>query len=228
MLLKSHSNAFSLVERGKRNLRRRGIDSALECFRSAVDACPVKDRSCLGNALYWLGVALLRVSKRDIAARSFASAQKLLRRGYARKTYIRLTNDYGMPRQRKAEDDDRIAFYSIQIALYLKRRSQTGFMGRIERDLVLSTLACSWKGLSGCPGYRYASSSQKLTSFKAMKISYPVALPQPGIFNDCLTVDFRKKRKILPSDYCPCGSGLRFGRCCGRTVGITEASNGYF
>jgi tetratricopeptide (TPR) repeat protein len=228
MLSKSSHSAFSLVERGKRYLKRRGLDSALECFRSAVDACPVKDRQCLGNALYWLGLALLRVSKRDIAARSFASAQKLLRRGYARKTYLRLTNEYGMPRQKKAEDDDRIAFYSIQIALYLKRRSQTGFTGRIERDLVLSTLADAWKGLSGCPGYRFASGSQKLTSFKAIRISYPVALPQPGIFAESISVDFRKKRKILPSDYCPCGSGISYGRCCGRIVGIAEASNGYF
>jgi hypothetical protein len=228
MLSKSSLSAISLVERGKRNLKRRGLDSALECFRSAVDACPIEDRRCLGNALYWLGIALLRVSKRDIAARSFASAQKLLRRGHARKTYLRLTNDYGMPRQKKSEDDDRIAFYSIQIALYLKRRSQTGFTGRIERDLVLSTLADSWKGLSGCPGYRFASCSQKLTSFKTIRISYPVALPQPGVFAENITVDFRKKRKILPSDYCPCGSGLSYGRCCGRIVGIAEASNGYF
>jgi hypothetical protein len=228
MLPKSPTLALPSIERGKRNLRRGRIDAALECFRFAVDTCPVKNRACLSDALYWLGLALLRSSKRDIAARSFASAQKLIRRGHARKTYTRLINEYGMPRQRKAEDDDRIAFYSIQISRYLKQHSQTGFTGRIERDLVLSTLASSWKGMSGCPGYRSATCAQKLSSFTAMKICYPLALPQATIFAEVVTVDFRKKRKILPSDFCPCGSGLSYAKCCGRTVGIAEASNGYF
>lgn len=228
MLPKSPTLALPAIERGKQNLRRGRIEAALECFRAAVDTCPVKDRACLSDALYWLGLALLRSSKRDIAARSFASAQKLIRHGHARTLYLRLTNEYGMPRQRKAEDDDRIAFYSIQISRYLKQRSRTSFTGRIERDLVLSTLANSWRGMSGCPGYRKASCALKLTSFTAMRISYPMALPQATPFNEGISVDFRRKRKIMPSDLCPCGSGLTYARCCGRTVGIAEASNGYF
>ena len=228
MLPKSRALALPSIERGKRNLRRGRLDAALECFRSAVDTCPVKYRACLSDALYWLGLALQRKAKRDIAARSFASAQKLVRRGYAKKAFARLKNDYGMPRQKKSVDDDRIAFYSIQISRYLKQRSLTDFTGRIERDLVLSTLASAWMGMSGCPGFKSANCAQKLSSFKAMRISYPVAFPQGNVFAEVVNVDFRNKRKILPSDFCPCGSGLTYGRCCGRTVDIAKASNGYF
>lgn len=220
--------AAGLLCKGKRELKRGRTNAARQAFRSAVDACPVSDRFVLGEALYWLGLCLLRSSKRDIAARSFASAQKMLRRGHARKTYLRLVNDYGMPRQKKAEDDDRLAFYSHQIALYLKRRSQRAFSSRMERDCVLSSLSATWTRIVSAPNWADTSASEKLRIFKTVAVSYPLAMPSLAVTSHISVVDFRAKRLVGAQDPCPCGSGLAYRLCCGRSIGLYEASNGYF
>lgn len=220
--------AAALLEKGKRYLGHGRVEAALEAFRAAVDACSVRERSILGGALYWLGLCLLRASKRDVAVRSLASAQKMLRRGHARKTYLHFSNEYGMPRQKSIEDDDTVAFYSYQIALYLKRRSVSAFSSRMERDCVLSTLATAWKSLSASPAWGKKAAAEKLLVIKGLNVQYPMALPQSFHAPESLAVDFRTKRRLSPSDPCACGSGLSFCRCCGRIRSLHEGSSAYF
>ncbi len=210
--------------RGKRCLSQGRLQKAADCFRRAVERCPVGQRSTLSHALYWLGLSMLRLSRRDIAARSLASAQKLNRRGHARSLYLRITNEYGMPKQALAQDNDRLAFFSIQIASYLRRSSRSSFNDRTERDAVLSSLLGAWKRLSSGSAWATRSCAEKLKSFREARIEYPLNLGHTQSYAEPLVADFRAKRLVQAQDACRCGSGLAFCRCCGRILGIHESS----
>jgi hypothetical protein len=213
---------------GKRELARGRLPQASERFRHAVEICPIESRLLLSECLYWLGLSMLRMSKLDIAARCLASSQKLIRRGYARHLYLHVTNGYGMPKRSKPEDDDSVAFFSIKIAQYLKQCSKTAFSSRNERDIVLSSLNLAWKRLIAAPGWTHKSCPEKQEAFERIRPSFPVDLSLPVQGAEILTVNFQAKKRLHPGDSCNCGSGLPFGRCCGRTHSLHESPNGYY
>ena len=107
---------------GRMDLVRHRPDLAMMHFRKVIEATPPENAGKLANAMYWLAVAFFRLDKAELAIRTLASAQRLHRRGHARKLYLSWVNGYGMIRRGKPELDDFYAFSSLQIGRYLGKK----------------------------------------------------------------------------------------------------------
>jgi len=209
-------------------LKRRDSAAAVEILRGFVHDCPVQDSSALSGAMYWLGLCLLRDRCRGPALRSLASAQRLMKRGFARSTYLRLSNGYGMPRLGSVQEDDRAAFYSIQLSRYLERRAKRSFCSECERDVVFTLIGDSWQALWQSRALDGKAEAQKLAIFKLVKIVFPMRAPDRSFFSATVHVDFTNGTECSPIGLCPCGSGLAYQRCCGRSASVFETERGFF
>ena len=223
-------------DRGQRDLARHRPDRALEPLRSAVDECPAVEKRELARRLYWLAVALLRLDRTELAIKSLASAQKLRPRGLARAAYVHRVNSYGMPRRATPELDDFWAFFSIQTCRYLGSRPGRRFAAAAEKDLVTRMIAGAWVDLRRSGKIDGSSLEERLKLFNTASISFPtpVGLGSPGrrtasspiaSAGSCADpgpVDFRRGRRVKAEDRCPCGSGLPYCQCCGRTKSPLE------
>ncbi|MDA8411627.1 MAG: SEC-C domain-containing protein [Treponema sp.] len=72
------------------------------------------------------------------------------------------------------------------------------------------------KGRAGLEG-RVLPLSERATSLSGA--------PEPSHCADPLKVDFRRGKKVKATDRCPCGSGLPYCQCCGRTKSPLELGN---
>lgn len=223
---KEKNDPSALLRKGLRDLARHHPDLALAPLRQAVDATPPSCGDELSRALYWLSVALARLNQKDLALKSLSSAQKLRRRGFARSLYLRSANEYGMPRRQTAELDDFHAFVSIQLSSYLLRKPNRRFSSASEREIVLRIVVDTWKTLRSGPLLEKADCGEKLALFRRARPSFPSfgldrTLPSPRP----RTLKFQAPFSPSAADFgrrCSCGSGLPYGRCCGRVRGLGE------
>jgi len=196
-------------------------DRALETLRLAVEAIPPACPEELSRALYWLSVALLRLDRRDLAVKSLASAQKLRRRGFARDTYLRRINGYGMVRQPTVELDDFYAFMNIQLAAYLTRKTRKRFDSFQEREAVFKLLLDAWKSISAGSLLNGRESCEKLVLFRKLRPSFP-RFDFGGDQGSASRVVRASFGGSQVSSRCVCGSGLSFTQCCGRVKSLEE------
>jgi len=232
-LLSTHGDALG---RALRDLAGHRPDRALEPLRAAVDACPAAKKGELARRMYWLAVALLRLDRTELAIKSLASAQKLRPRGPARKAYVHRVNGYGMRRRATAELDDFWAFYSIQACRYLATRPGRRFAAAAEKDVVTKTIAAAWMQLRRSGRLEGISVEKRLGLFNAVRLAFPTPVGlggRSGALRDfdptgpegcgvTVPVDFRRGHKVKAEDRCPCGSGLPYRLCCGRTKSPLE------
>lgn len=215
-------NTAQLLRKGLKELAMHRPDRALGTLRLAVDAIPPACSEELSRALYWLSVALLRLDKRELAIKSLASAQKLRRRGYARRVYLRNVNDYGMPKQPTPELDDFYAFMNIQLAAYLAKKSRNRFDSQQEREVIFKTLLDAWKSLKGGSLLDDRECGEKLILFRKLRPSFPdfgIGAAQKVI----IRASFGKSQTSAASaNRCVCGSGLPYSQCCGRVNSLGE------
>jgi tetratricopeptide (TPR) repeat protein len=223
------------LRRGKRELSTHRPEKAISSLRQAVDAIPPSCSDELSQALYWLSLALLRLDERPLAIKSLASAQKLRRRGYARRLYLRSVNEYGMPRQASPDLDDFYAFTNLQIAYYLVKKSTSRrFDSFQEKDTVLRLILDAWKQLSASGQLSGIDACEKLDIFRNIKIHYP-SFGLSGFHRVIVKASFGASRTTglmagsiarsmtkSSTDRCPCGSGLPYGQCCGRVKHLKE------
>lgn len=232
----SGASAADPIGGALRALARHRPDRALEPLRAAVAECPGGRRDELSRRLYWLAVALLRLDRAELAIKSLASAQKLRPRGHARAAYLHRVNEYGMPRRDGPDLDDFWAFYSIQACRYLATRPGRRFAAAAEKDLVTRIIAEGWLKLKRSGRLEGAGVEAKLRHFTKTELAFPLPVGLGGSWPastaadaiaaascpDTLVVDFRRGRKVEAEDRCPCGSGLPYCRCCGRTKSPLE------
>ncbi len=216
------------LRRGIRELSIHRPDRAISSLRQAVDSIPPSCSEELSQALYWLSVALIRLDERPMAVKSLASAQKLRRRGYARRLYLRTVNEYGMPKQDSPDLDDFYAFTSIQMAYYLSKKSKGRFDSFQERDTVLRLIMDAWKQLGGTGELDDRDSCEKLDVFRRTKINYPSfglsSTSQLATSRTIVRASFGTagRTSLRASDRCSCGSGLPYRQCCGRVKHLRE------
>jgi hypothetical protein len=221
-----YRNSSFYLGKGLRSLARHRPDLALDFLRKAVDAIPPACGDELSRALYWLSVALLRLDKKDLALKSLSSAQKLRRRGFARRFYLHNVNEYGMPRQPTEELDDFYAFMSVQLAAYLVRKPGRRFASQIERETVLKIIADAWKLLRSEAAFARADCGEKLQLFKLTRPRFPFFdTGSPGakiLHHGFDRSGFATSTAGHVGQRCSCGSGLAYSRCCGRVRGLGE------
>ncbi|TXT51150.1 MAG: hypothetical protein FD137_126 [Spirochaetes bacterium] len=220
----------TLVQKGLKALANHRPDIALTTLREAVDTIPPACSEELSKALYWLSVALLRLDQKELAIKSLASAQKIRRRGFARRVYLRNINEYGMPRQPTAELDDLYAFMSIQMSTYLVKRPGRKFESFSEREAILKILLDGWKILKNSEEFQSGDCGEKLFAFRTFKPRFPdfgfsgtasrLVRASFGRQGACDTTSPATRADLTRR--CSCGSGLSFSRCCGRVQGLRE------
>jgi len=219
------TNTATLLQKGLRELSHHRPDRALETLRQAVEAIPPSCSDELSRALYWLSVALLRLDKKELAVKSLATAQKLRRRGHARRVYLRTVNEYGMPKQPTAELDDFYAFMNIQMAAYLLKKPRRKFDSFSEREAVLKLMFDSWKALRVSASVKDADCGEKLLVFRKFKISFPdfsVGGTAARVVRGSFQTSGNNMGAFAASGRCSCGSGLPYSQCCGRVRGVHE------
>ena len=207
---------------GLRALSRHRPDLAVRSLRVATEACPAVLSGELSRRMYWLAIALLRLDRPEIALKSLATAQKLRPRGMARKVYLLRANDYGMPRRGKPEVDDFYAFYSIQTCAYLRRKRKAHFDDVGEKDAVVRLIADAWRALFRSGRLDGLDAMAKLAVFRELRIPFPSFAMGKSSSAAILEVDFRRRSLLGGGERCPCGSGLPYRQCCGRTASPRE------
>lgn len=212
-----------LLRRGLRELAAHRPDIAIGTLRQAVEAIPPACSDDLSRALYWLSVAFLRLDNRPLAIKSLASAQKLRRRGYARRVYLRNINEYGMPKQPTLELDDFYAFTNIQMAVYLAKKARSRFDSFQERETVFRLILDAWKSLQSGHLLEDRECGEKLDLFRRIRPSYP-SFGMGGGQQRVIRTSFGQIRYagMNASQRCVCGSGLPYTQCCGRVKNLGE------
>ncbi len=131
-------------------------------------------------------------------------------------------NPYGMTRSSSINDDKR-AFFSIQIERYLKRKTIHRFCSSAEKDVIKDIISDYWKHikeeLADC------HTENKIDRFYQCIIVFPYFVAEE---EKIIPVDFNKKNKISIHEKCPCGSDIPYIQCCGRTVELDDLENGSF
>ncbi len=216
-------------DRGIGSLARHNATDAIHFLQMALEKCPASSSRDLYRICLFLGVALKRMGFSQSAIRSWISCQRLNKRGHTRKMLARLTNCYGMERQANATEDDWQAFSSIQIARYLRRKNKRTFSTLAEKDMITDLIRDSWNGLQESGELEGKSTCDKMDIFRRVGIVFPTSLRSDSPENGpVIGVNFRTKKKLDPEEHCPCGSGLPFVLCCGRTPANEELLSGKF
>lgn len=216
-------DSAQLLRKGLRELAMHRPDRAIGTLRLAVDAIPPACAEELSRALYWLSIALLRLDKRELAVKSLASAQKLRRRGYARRVYLRRINDYGMPKQPTTELDDFYAFMNIQLATYLAKKSHSRFDAYQERETIFRLILDAWKSLKKGSLLQDSECGEKLLLFRRIRPSFPsfgMGIMQRVVIKASFGSGQASGKNA--AQRCGCGSGLPFSQCCGRVKSLGE------
>jgi hypothetical protein len=130
-----------------------------------------------------------------------------------------------MPRRGKAEVDDFYAFYSIQTCIYLGRKERPRFDDVAEKDAIIRLIGDAWLSLSRSHRLEGLDASAKLAVFRELNLPFPTFGLGRSASRAILTVDFRHKSLLRGGERCPCGSGLPFRQCCGRTASPRELSS---
>ncbi|HUW69773.1 MAG TPA: SEC-C metal-binding domain-containing protein [bacterium] len=219
--------SISAFQKGRRALASHEPVAALRSLREAVDGCSATNRTELARRLYWLSIALRRLGKDGLAIKALASAQRLAPRGTARSMYLHVANDYGMPRAACQEHDDYRAFCSIHIRRYLDKTHARRFSSQTEAEAVLKIIADAWVRIQSRTGLGNSSCTEKIRLFRETSIEFPMLRSlEHAASGRIIQADFARGRAVGADDRCPCGSGLPYRQCCGRTRLPYESERG--
>lgn len=214
---------------GKRELALHRPATALKAFESALNLCPVERPRELATIFYYLAFTLMRLQRPNGAVRSLRAAMRL-RKGscHSAKMARRFGNDYGMARQRTPELDDWQAFYSIHLQRYLRSKHSQRIVTDAEGDMIRDLIHDYWNRLKELRLLVGKSAQEKLEVFRSVRVIFPFYVAPGAQETNVITVDFHKKSRLDAQDRCPCGSGMAYMKCCGRTRGADELVPGTF
>jgi len=217
----------SSFHQGVRHLSRHDAEGALTLLSRALQDCPVRRAEELTRVLYYLGITLHRLGFNNSAVRSWIASLRMKRSKHTRQVLDRFANSYGMAKQGCCDLDDWQAFYSIHLLRYLRGFNRRSLTSQAERRMLSEVIHGYWDKLKSSGALEGKSCGEKMEIFKAMRIDFPLFCLDDGR-DPVLRVDFLRGCKVRAGDACPCGSGLAFLACCGRTPGEDELTVGLF
>ncbi|MBN2511172.1 MAG: SEC-C domain-containing protein [Spirochaetales bacterium] len=216
------------AEWGIRLLNKHNPQAALKHFRLALNECPVNRRRELDLILYYLGITLKRLGMSGSAVKSWSAGRNIYRSGHSTLMYRRHVNQYGMVKQSSEELDDWNAFYSIQLERYLSSKYSRKLGSEGERDMIWDLIYDNWVVLQQSGVLYGKTACEKWRIFNSQEIIFPFFHVPDHHSRQNIPVNFREKKKIQPSDPCPCNSGMPYFQCCGRTKSEEELFYGLF
>ena len=216
------------ITRGLRLLSHHDSCGAMRLLEKALQECPASDTQALYRICYYLGIALKRLGHPETAIKSWISCQRIRKNGHLRRMLVRMTNAYGMEKQRRDELDDWKAFASVQLSRYLLSKNKRVFSTRAEQDMILDLIRDHWKSILTSGALSDKSCTEKHSYFTRTRIVFPTVLIQQLSGLPVIPVNFHTHQRMKLTDRCYCGSGLPFSMCCGRTSGSEEVLSGLF
>lgn len=220
-------NWRSSFHQGVRHLARHDAAGALPLFSRALQDCPSSQADDLTRVLYYLGITLKRLGYGNSAVRSWTASLRMKRKKHTRQLLERFANSYGMVKQGCGEQDDWQAFHSIQLLRYLRGFNRSSLTSSSERHMLAEIIHSYWEKLRDSGALAGKSCAEKMEVFQSVRIDFPLFCMDVGR-DPVLRVDFSRGCKVRAGDSCPCGSGLAFLACCGRTPGEDELTIGLF
>ncbi len=214
------------LNKGKYFLSRHKPCNALKSFYKALRDCPISKGRELSRLLFYLGITLKRLGYMNPAIKSWMASQKLKKCKYSLKLVKRFINEYGMERQSCTEMDDWKAFYSIQLGKYLNGKIKKGFKTTAEKDMIKDLITDHFSRLKAGKLLENKTPNQKNELFQSVKIVFPFLVMPESMKKPLIQVNFLHNKRVGLKDRCPCGSGLSYMVCCGRTLGEYELLNG--
>ena len=208
--------------RGLRKLRQHEPGAALRFLRDAIAECPVERAADLADVLFHTGIAMKKIGLHDAAVQSWNASRKLRRGGPARRHLRRFSNEYGLAKQGLAELDDWRAFYSLQVGRYLKSKRSRSIGTLAERDMIRDLIFDAWRELKSATSLDDKTPEQKLALFRGVSIVFPFFYLPGGTAETGGTGGLSRG---FGGGSCPCGSGLPYHRCCGRSERPYGAGN---
>ncbi len=200
--------------------------SALKSFYKALNECPISKGKSLSRLLFYLGITLKRLGYMNPAIKSWLASQKIKKSKYSLKMIKRFINEYGMERQSCAEEDDWKAFYSIQLSMYINGKKKRHFKTIAEKDMIKDLIYDHFSQLKTKDLLESRTPKQKNELFHRVKIVFPFLIMPEYRKESLIPVNFLHNKRVELKDRCPCGSGLSYMICCGRTLGEYELLNG--
>lgn len=224
-------------QRGRRWLHRHQPVRALTCLERALLTIPTERRRqltpChsrrreLALLFYYFAIALRKTGLHNRSVASLVESTRLMKRGQIRRKLYAVTNRYGMAWYRIALENDRHAFYGIQLSRYLAEKKSHRLGTRAEIDMIAELIDEYWEYISRVFPIHGLSTDQKRELFNEVKLVFPQNEP-PATKGEEVAVDFVHGKRLTPDDTCACGSGLPFKLCHGRIPGVDELLIGQF
>jgi hypothetical protein len=216
-------------KKGKDNLSKHNPKTALRELHLALAQCPAKENSSLAKVMFYIGITLKKLGAPNGAVKSWVVAQKLNKSGYSSKMIKRFVNDYGMTKQNNDYEDDWKAFHAIQLSKYLDLKEGGTIPTSAERDVITDLIWDKWNAVNTDHTLYGLTTDEKIEYFQSVEIFFPVHREQQSYTHSrCIHVNFAQQERISWKDRCFCGSGLPYGKCCGRTPGEDELCNGSY
>jgi uncharacterized protein YchJ len=205
------------LKKGQHLLTEQKIHKAMKCFETAVTECPVTSAKGLDKSLFYLGLSLIKLGRKKSALRCWHIGRTIQNNGLSRDMIEKHSNPYGMPLNQSDIDDDREAFFVIQIKKYLKMKKVNRFCSEAEKDGVKDIIETSWENMLVDIEIGQFSTDEKIKYFREQIIIFPFS-DISYLQNDSVVLyaDFQTGDLISMNAICSCGSGLPFNLCCGR------------
>lgn len=207
--------------KGMKKLTRHETECALRYLQTAIAGCPVDRSTDLAKILFYTGIALKKLGLHDGAVRSWNASHQLVKNGPVVRHLKRFSNEYGMAKQGMEELDDWKAFYSIQLARYLRSKKSRCIGTVAESDMIRDLISDAWNELKRSGTLAGMSPAEKIGVFKSVSIVFPFFYV-PGVRQTSGESVGRDSKS------CPCGSGLPFRACCGNRDRGIRISGGIF
>ena len=217
------------LKKGQMFLAKHNLKKALKCFEAAVTDCPVSSRIGLDKSLFYLGVTLNKLGRKESAMHCWHVAQKLKKDGLSNEMIKSHSNCYGMTDVECTEEADKAAFIGIQLEKYLKMKKVKRFCSEAEKDVIKDIINSYWLEFLSKGEINHLNVDNKLKFFRQQLIIFPFA--DVSYFENeshVIFTDFTSGNKISMEDKCSCGSGIVFSQCCGRIKSAEEIEFGAF
>lgn len=147
---------IELLEKGKKNLFSRNAHGAMLDLSQALELCDCSHNKELGEILFYLGIAFMKLGQSAYAKRCWLNAFSV------RESVGKGDND-----------PEWQLFLAVQMSRYLKRKPGFVFDTLAEGDMVHDLVLMTWQEISELPELRTLGTDDRITYYFSLTIIFP-------------------------------------------------------
>ncbi len=148
---------IELLEKGKKNLFSHNAHEAMLELSQALELCGCNHTKELGEILFYLGIAFMKLGQATYAKRCWLNA-------FSVREAVGKGGD---------NDPEWQLFLAVQMSRYLKRKPGFVFDTLAEGDMVHDLVLMTWQEISDLPELRTLSTDDRITYYFSLTIIFP-------------------------------------------------------